>query len=65
MSTNQTNFLQMTYKETPSLSEDNISDLHWLVINYGHKLIEMHDYISTEEIKKLSQTLEAMLDEIS
>jgi hypothetical protein len=65
MTTTQNQLSQMTYKETPSLSEDNISDLHWLVANYGAKLIEMHDYISTEEIKKLSQTLEAMLDEIS
>ena len=47
------------------LSEDNLSDLLWLVDNYGHKLTEAHDYISEKEILTLSKTLETALNEIA
>jgi hypothetical protein len=50
---------------TPILSEDNLSDLLWLVDMYGHKLIEYHDHISPDEVKKLCQTLELMLNQIA
>ena len=50
---------------TPILSEDNLSDLLWLVDNYGNKLIEQHDYISLDDVKKLSQTLELMLNQVA
>lgn len=46
----------------PFLTEDNVSDLHWLVINYGHKLTEVADYIDEKDVAKLAETLEAMMD---
>jgi hypothetical protein len=46
------------------LTEDNISDLLWLVDMYGDKLTEMHEYISADDVKKLSQTLQTMLNQI-
>jgi hypothetical protein len=46
----------------PFLSEDNVSDLLWLVINYGHNLTEVADYIDEKDVAKLTETLEAMLD---
>ena len=46
------------------LSEDNLSDLLWLVDNYGHKLIEDTDYITEKDVARLAKTLEAMLNEI-
>jgi hypothetical protein len=46
------------------LTEDNVSDLLWLVNNYGHKLIESADYIETKDVEKLVETLEAMLNEM-
>jgi hypothetical protein len=55
----------MTYKETPFLTEDNLSDLLWLVNEYGDKLTEIHDYITEKEVNHLSQTLEAMLNKIA
>lgn len=45
------------------LSEDNLSDLLWLVDNYGHKLTEVADYITDSEVKRLAGTLTAMLNE--
>lgn len=47
---------------SPNLTEDQISDLHWLVINYGHKLTEVADYIDQKDVTKLAKTLEAMMD---
>jgi hypothetical protein len=49
----------------PSLSEDNLSDLLWLVDNYGHKLTEVADYITVKDIEDLSNTLEKMLNNIA
>jgi len=51
-------------KLSPFLTEDNLSDLHWLVINYGHKLTEVADdgYIDEKDVAKLVETLEAMID---
>ena len=47
------------------LTEDNVSDLLWLVNNYGHKLTEVIDNpISANELTKLTETLEAMLNEM-
>jgi hypothetical protein len=46
------------------LSEDNLSDLLWLVDNYGQKLTETHDYITEKNIAELATTLAAMLNEI-
>ena len=52
------------HPEDTILTEDNVSDLLWLVDNYGHKLIESADYIETKDIKKLTETLEAMLNKM-
>jgi len=49
----------------PFLTEDNLADLLWLVDMYGDKLIEHHDYIDAAEVKKLSHTLESMLNQIA
>jgi hypothetical protein len=46
------------------LTEDNISDLLWLVDMYGHKLTEYHEHIGVDEVKKLSQTLETILNQL-
>lgn len=46
------------------LSEDNLSDLLWLVDNYGHRLTEVHDYITERDVAQLAKTLEVMLNEM-
>jgi hypothetical protein len=46
------------------LSEDNLSDLLWLVDNYGHKLTEVHDYIAERDVAELAKTLEVMLNDM-
>lgn len=46
------------------LSEDNLSDLLWLVDNYGNKLTEVHDFITEKDVAELTKTLEVMLNEI-
>lgn len=57
---NQTQMTDLTH-----LTEDNVSDLLWLVTNYGHKLTEVIDNpISANELTKLTETLEAMLNEM-
>ena len=50
--------------ELVQLSEDNLSDLLWLVNNYGHKLTEKNDYIFSTQVLDLEKTLETMLNEI-
>lgn len=47
-----------------ALTEDNVSDLLWLVTNYGHKLTEVDNALSPSEVEKLTQTLETMLNEM-
>lgn len=47
-----------------TLTEDNVSDLLWLVNNYGHKLTEVDNALSLSEVNELTQTLEAMLNEM-
>jgi enolase len=46
----------------PSLSEDDLSDLLWLVDNYGDKLTEVADYITSKDVARLAKTLETMLN---
>jgi len=60
---NSPNLNKMTFT-LAQLSEDNLSDLLWLVNNYGHKLTEKNDYISSTEILDLEKTLETMLNEM-
>jgi hypothetical protein len=48
----------------PSLSEDDLSDLLWLVDNYGYELTEAADYITSEDVARLAKTLETMLDRL-
>ena len=48
----------------PSLSEDDLSDLLWLVDNYGDKLTEVADYITSKDVARLAKTLETMLDRL-
>ena len=50
--------------ELVQLSEDNLSDLLWLVNNYGHKLTEKNDYIFSTQVLDLEKTLETMLNEM-
>lgn len=46
----------------PSLSEDDLSDLLWLVDNYGDKLTEVADYVTSKDVARLAKTLETMLN---
>jgi hypothetical protein len=47
------------------LSEDDLSDLLWLVNNCGGELCEAADYVKQEDVKCLAQKLEYILDRIS
>ena len=47
------------------LCEDDLSDLLWLVLKYGHKLAEENDYISLAHVSQLEKTLESLLNEIA
>jgi hypothetical protein len=44
------------------LTEDQLSDLLWLVENYGHKLTEAMDYITPANVAGLARVLEAKME---
>lgn len=48
----------------PFLGEDDLSDLLWLVDNYGDKLTEAADYVTSENLSRLAKTLETMLNSL-
>ncbi len=52
---------ELIHKEQLRLSEDDLGDLLWLVINYGDKL---EKYPGENQVENLTTKLEKMLDEM-
>jgi hypothetical protein len=52
---------ELMKKEQLRLSEDDLSDLLWLVLNYGDKL---EKYPGENQVANLTTKLEKMLDEM-
>jgi hypothetical protein len=52
---------ELMKKEQLRLSEDDLSDLLWLVLNYGDKL---EKYPEENQVANLTTKLEKMLDEM-